>query len=64
MLHQSHFAGGTYLYTLPLLKLIERGLSQEFTSIYESLRDLLLTKHFLDTYCYKHVEDMQQHLDT
>jgi hypothetical protein len=31
-----------------MLKFIERGLLQEISAIYETLRDLLLAKHFIE----------------
>jgi hypothetical protein len=31
-----------------LLKFIERGLLQEISAIYETLRDLMLAKHFIE----------------
>ena len=36
---------------MPLLKFIERGLQSEISAIYEALRDLLLAKHYIETYC-------------
>lgn len=36
------------IYSLPLLKVLERGLLKEIDQIYEVLRDLLMTWEFID----------------
>jgi hypothetical protein len=36
------------IYGLPLLKMLERGLNKEMDSIYMTLRDLLITREFID----------------
>ena len=36
------------LYTLPLLKMLERGLAKEIDAIYESLRDLLMAWEYFE----------------
>jgi len=41
------YGEGGHLYSLPLLKMIERGLFKEFDAVYEVLRDLLLTWEFI-----------------